>query len=88
MTGLCGTPRRSSLLEELERRHDDAPPRSAVRTALLEGAERHAALARAAALRLHDRLAAEAAGAPRNGAAPCPQTARAAMPGCPASPAH
>lgn len=60
MTGLSRTPPRSSLLEELERRHDDAPPRSAVRTVLLEGAERHTALARAAALRLHDRMAAEA----------------------------
>ncbi|MDQ2106708.1 hypothetical protein QSG27_28735, partial [Azospirillum sp. C340-1] len=60
MTGLAGTPRRSSLLQDLERRHDDAPPRGVLRTAVLEGAERHSALAHAAALRLHGRLAAEA----------------------------
>ncbi|WP_114861354.1 hypothetical protein [Azospirillum brasilense] len=60
MTGLAETPARSFLLEELERHHDKALPRSAVWTALLEGAERHTALARAVALRLHERLAAEA----------------------------
>lgn len=60
MTGIAGTPPRSSLLEDLERRHDDAPPRGALRTAVLEGGERHTALALAALIRLHDRLAAEA----------------------------
>ncbi|TWA67192.1 hypothetical protein FBZ82_107166 [Azospirillum brasilense] len=70
MTGTARSRPRPSLLEELERRHDDAPPRDALRTAVLCGealcgAERCATLAHAAALRLHDRLAAEA----RRGAA-------------------
>ncbi|WP_247890966.1 hypothetical protein [Azospirillum aestuarii] len=52
-------------MDDLERRHDDAPPRGVLRTALLNGTDRHAALARAAVLRLHDRLAGEA----RQGAA-------------------
>ncbi|WP_247895077.1 hypothetical protein [Azospirillum brasilense] len=60
MIGTAGTLPRSSLLKDLERRHDDAPPRDAMRAAVLEGAERYVALAHAAALRLHDRLAAEA----------------------------
>ncbi|TWA62435.1 hypothetical protein FBZ84_111213 [Azospirillum baldaniorum] len=55
----------SHRLDDLERRHDDAPSRGVLRTALLDGSDRHAALARAAVLRLHDRLAAEA----RQGAA-------------------
>ncbi|NUB15742.1 hypothetical protein GAY28_26140 [Azospirillum brasilense] len=55
----------SHRLDELERRHDDTPPRGVLRTALLDGTDRHATLARAAMLRLHDRLAAEA----RQGAA-------------------
>lgn len=60
MTEVAGTPPPSTLLEDLERRHDDAPPRGALRTAVLEGAERHTALAFAALIRLHGRLAAEA----------------------------
>ena len=64
MTGFARTPPHPfllpSLLEDIERRHDDAPPRGALRTAVLDGADRHAALAHAAALRLHNRLAAEA----------------------------
>ncbi|WP_454019121.1 hypothetical protein [Azospirillum sp. Marseille-Q6669] len=69
MTGSTGAPSRplpaplsliSHRLDDLERRHDDAPPRGVLRTALLDGADRHATLARAAVLRLHDRLAAEA----------------------------
>ncbi|WP_353858628.1 hypothetical protein [Azospirillum formosense] len=60
MTGIARTPPGPSLLEELERHHDDTPPRGALRTAVLGGAERCATLAHAAALRLHNRLAAEA----------------------------
>ncbi|QCO15494.1 hypothetical protein D3869_09770 [Azospirillum brasilense] len=66
MTGIARTPPRPSrledlaLLEALERHHDDAPPRDALRAALLEGVERYTVLARAAALRLHVRLAEEA----------------------------
>ncbi|NUB23016.1 hypothetical protein GBZ26_28140 [Azospirillum formosense] len=74
MTGSTGAPPRplpaplslvSNRLDDLERRHDDAPPRGVLRTALLDGVDRHAALACAAVLRLHGRLAAEA----RQGAA-------------------
>ncbi|MBK3737320.1 hypothetical protein GAY29_30565 [Azospirillum brasilense] len=60
MTGIARSHPLPSLLEELERRHDDAPPRGALRTAVLHGVERCATLTHAAALRLHDRLAAEA----------------------------
>lgn len=47
-------------LDRLERGHDGRPPRAIVKTMLLGGRERHAALARAATQSLHDRLAAEA----------------------------
>ncbi|MCW2237909.1 hypothetical protein [Azospirillum canadense] len=59
-------------LDELERGHDGPPPRRSLKTALLGGGERHAALVRSATRSLHDRLAAEA----RQGAA----RRRAALP--------
>jgi len=54
MTGVTGAPPRptpappspvSNRLDDLERRHDDAPPRGVLLTALLNGTDRHAALA-------------------------------------------
>ncbi|WP_247874268.1 hypothetical protein [Azospirillum sp. TSH58] len=64
-------------LEALERRHDDAPPRDALRAAVLQGAERYAILAQAAALRLHARMAEEArrGSAHRRRALPADRTA-------------
>lgn len=53
------------------------PPLDALRAAVLDGAERYALLAHAAALRLHDRLAAEArcGSAHRRRALPADRTA-------------
>ncbi|WP_247890197.1 hypothetical protein [Azospirillum brasilense] len=64
-------------MDDLERRHDDAPPRGVLRTALLDGTDRHTALACAAVFRLHDRLAAEArrGAAQRRRTLPADQTA-------------
>ncbi|BAI70816.1 hypothetical protein AZL_001780 [Azospirillum sp. B510] len=51
---------RAARLDSLHRSHDGQPPKPALRAALLGGRERANALKRAATLRLHGTLAAEA----------------------------
>jgi len=49
-----------TLLDDLHRSHDGPPPRDALQTTILGGSTRRTALAHAAALALHSRLASEA----------------------------